>query len=65
MPLAQFAALVKVLPHIEEVLREKGEKLPRPEYDKLEAGGEAEDAEAEAGRKERKRNIDSTSDEDE
>jgi hypothetical protein len=32
MPIAQFAALVKILPNIEEALKGQGETLPRPLY---------------------------------
>ncbi len=33
MPVEQYAALVRLLPHIETVLKQKGEKVPRPEYE--------------------------------
>ncbi|KAJ5286913.1 ssDNA-binding transcriptional regulator [Penicillium angulare] len=32
MPVAQFAAFLKILPDIEEVLKEQGESVPRPVY---------------------------------
>ncbi|MCJ1434791.1 hypothetical protein MMC27_004161 [Xylographa pallens] len=38
MPIAQLSSLIALLPHIETVLKSKGETLPRPEYDKVDAG---------------------------
>lgn len=32
MPVAQFAAFLKILPDIEQVLKEQGESVPRPFY---------------------------------
>ncbi|MCJ1397898.1 hypothetical protein MMC11_001094 [Xylographa trunciseda] len=73
MPVAQFSDLVALLPHIETVLKAKGETLRRPEYDKGGAGGggggeEEEDDDAEVmdedvGRG--KKNFEATSEEDE
>lgn len=39
MPMDQYAALVRLLPHIEAVLEGKGELVPRPDY---ESGGRGE-----------------------
>ena len=70
MPVAQFAAVVSLLPHIETVLKEKGETIPRPEYDKAE-GAEPPDTDQEAAvdsevseNKTGKKNFEQTSDED-
>ena len=52
MPLAQFSTLVTLLPHIETVLKGKGEELPRPNYGGAEDGGD--DEEEEEGGKEGK-----------
>jgi hypothetical protein len=71
MPIAQFAALINALPHIEAVLKTKGETIPRPDYsiadhsgsdsDKHLAKNEGEDAASvKAGRK----NFEETSEED-
>ena len=70
MPIAQFGAVVSLLPHIEKVLKEKGETIPRPEYDKAEGaeppevdqetGVDSEEHEATKGKK----NFEQTSDED-
>lgn len=76
----QFNSLVSALPHIETVLADKGESIPRPEYSapsakKPEANeGEEEEAEesieeAEDGEqgkslKKRKKNFEETSDEE-
>ena len=74
LPLDQFAALVDVLPQIEKVLKEKGEDIPRPKYDKMEDeaehGAEEEEAvdeeeEDAEDTKNEKKNFEATSDEDE
>jgi hypothetical protein len=39
MPVAQFAALIRTLPHIESVLKTRGEAIPRPDYDIADLGG--------------------------
>jgi hypothetical protein len=70
LPINQFAALVKALPAVEQVLKERGERLPRPDYDKLGKDGAAEelddtDAEKKSeAKRERKRNFEETSEED-
>lgn len=46
MPMDQYAALVRLLPHIETVLKEKGEMVLRPDYESSgqgEGDGEGED----------------------
>ncbi|KAI9724754.1 MAG: hypothetical protein M1812_000029 [Candelaria pacifica] len=48
MPLEQFNALIDLLPHIETVLKGKGVELPRPDYEGLPSGGDAEDGEEQA-----------------
>jgi hypothetical protein len=67
MTLEQFSAFVTVLPRIEGVLSDKGESLPRPQYD---AGGPVrtstadEDDDDSDDADEKKANFDATSDED-
>ena len=64
MPIAQFAALVQVLPAMEQVLKQKGEQLRRPNYGDLEGGTDGEiDGGKEKGT-EKRRNFDETSEED-
>ena len=71
MPVAQFSAFVALLPHIETVLKSKGEMLPRPEYDKVEMGassGGEMDGEAEVTDEDvvgGKKNFEATSEEEE
>jgi hypothetical protein len=43
MPLDQFSSLIELLPHIESVLRGKGERLPRPGYNGLQKVEESTD----------------------
>lgn len=69
MPLAQFSTLIALLPHIETVLQQKGETVPRPEYDKMADGddgpaaaGDDEDGEALAVVE--KKNFEATSEEE-
>ena len=38
LPLSQFATLVEILPQIESILKEKGQTIPRPDYE----GGDSE-----------------------
>ncbi len=76
MPVEQYAALVRLLPHIETVLEQKGEKVPRPEYEeqstteeKVKVDKADEDAnDEETGMKPSdsigKKNFEATSDED-
>ncbi|MCJ1285685.1 hypothetical protein MMC26_005026 [Xylographa opegraphella] len=73
MPVAQFAALVELLPAIEAVVKAKGEVLPRPEYERVERGGGGEEEEEEGGGDARvaregggggKRNFEATSEEE-
>jgi len=68
----QYGALVSLLPEIEKVLQQKGEKVPRPKYDRTanEEGKEDQGAEIEAegakdagGGADKKLNYESTSDE--
>lgn len=40
MPMEQYATLVRLMPHIETVLREKGETVPRPHYESIGQGHE-------------------------
>ncbi|MCJ1386459.1 hypothetical protein MMC17_009585 [Xylographa soralifera] len=72
MPIAQFGSLIALLPHIETVLKSKGETLPRPEYDKVQSGvgggGGKEDEEAEVTDEDDaqgKKNFEATSEEEE
>ncbi|KAJ5660272.1 hypothetical protein N7507_006723 [Penicillium longicatenatum] len=64
MPIAQFAALVKILPNIEEALKGQGETLPRPLYS---GGGVQPDEDQDKRSKDAspsKQNIEATSEEE-
>ena len=72
MPIEQYTALIQLLPQIENVLVEKGERIPRPNYEHNPNDNDdlADDkngaAEAENIKNKRKKsNIEETSDEDE
>lgn len=64
----QFAALVKLLPDIEQALEQQGESLPRPEYFNNTAQGQADGGSDEEmdGKvaSPSKQNIEATSDEE-
>lgn len=60
----QFNSLVSALPHIETVLAEKGETIPRPEYDASEEAA-TEKAEAEDEGEEHAEDSDEEDEEDE
>lgn len=69
MPVDQFAALVKLLPDIEQALEKQGESLPRPEYSNMTgqtAGGSDEELEGNQDKEASpsKQNIEATSDEE-
>jgi hypothetical protein len=66
LPVDQFAALISILPDIEQALKENGESLPRPVYstegdqsDKGKEGQENADIQNPS-----KQNIEATSDEE-
>lgn len=64
MSIEQYSALINVLPQIEEVLKQKGEKIPRPNYSgQQSAGSDQDDGDDEI--QDKKANIEATSDEDE
>ncbi|KAJ5919010.1 hypothetical protein N7466_009953 [Penicillium verhagenii] len=65
MPVAQFAALIKILPDIEEALKGQGESLPRPAYsgDGAQSDGEDQDKPNKSSSPS-KPNIEATSEED-
>ncbi|MCJ1310888.1 hypothetical protein MMC25_004556 [Agyrium rufum] len=71
MPVEQFAMLVELLPHLESVLKSKGQKLPRPDYSSKEAVGDAtkgdeeDEDEAKSEEEDAKANFEATSEEDE
>lgn len=63
----QFAALIKLLPDIEQAVEQQGESLPRPEYFSNTAQGQAGGSDEEMDGKEAspsKQNIEATSDEE-
>ncbi|KAJ5946241.1 RNA polymerase II transcriptional coactivator KELP [Penicillium verhagenii] len=65
MPVAQFAALVKILPDIEEALKGQGESLPRPAYSGGGAQSDGEDQDKpNKSSSPSKPNIEATSEED-
>ncbi|KAJ5605894.1 hypothetical protein N7510_008675 [Penicillium lagena] len=63
MPVDQFAALVTLLPEIEQSLTQQGQCLPRPNYSGDNDRGDSEDMEK-GGLKPDKQNIEATSDEE-
>ncbi|KIX00784.1 uncharacterized protein Z518_09849 [Rhinocladiella mackenziei CBS 650.93] len=67
MSIEQYSALIDIMPQIEDVLKQKGEKVPRPNYrgrapDEDDQNGEEEDDEE---MDYKKANIEATSDEEE
>jgi hypothetical protein len=66
LPVDQFAALVSVLPDIEQALKESGESLPRPVYST--EGDRSDEAKEEQDTADNqspsKQNIEATSDEE-
>jgi hypothetical protein len=66
MPVDQFAAIVSILPEIEQALKENGELLPRPVYSA--EGGQSDQGEQgqvhSHNRSPSKQNIEATSDEE-
>ncbi|KAJ5866473.1 ssDNA-binding transcriptional regulator [Penicillium rubens] len=66
MPVDQFAAIVSLLPEIEEALKENGETLPRPVYSA--EGGQSDQGEQGQANPDNpspsKQNIEATSDEE-
>jgi len=70
MPMDQYAAFVELLPQIEKELSEKGEKVPRPQYDGVreeeeDVKEEVESESADGDGVPQKSNIEATSDEEE
>lgn len=63
MPIDQFSALIKLLPDIEQVLKQKGESLPRPVYGG-DAGQSNDGDEPDRTASPSKQNIEATSDEE-
>ncbi|OJJ67509.1 hypothetical protein ASPBRDRAFT_161888 [Aspergillus brasiliensis CBS 101740] len=69
LPIDQFSSLVSLLPHIETTLQNKGESVPRPQYDSdskftsenKEAGGDSGDV---SDAEDTRRNIEATSEDD-
>ncbi|KAJ5143100.1 ssDNA-binding transcriptional regulator [Penicillium bovifimosum] len=66
LPVDQFAALISILPDIEQVLKESGESVPRPVYstegDQSDKGKEEQDIAD--NKSPSKQNIEATSDEE-
>lgn len=71
MPVAQFAALVSLIPDIETSLKAKGESVPRPKYETASRIGAPVESDindnGEEGQenKESRRNFEETSEEEE
>lgn len=66
MPVDQFAAIISILPDIEQALKENGEILPRPVYS-AEGGQSGQGAQGQAhsdNPSPSKQNIEATSDEE-
>ncbi|KAL2394776.1 hypothetical protein ABEF95_000710 [Exophiala dermatitidis] len=72
MSLEQYSALIGIMPQIEELLKQQGESVPRPDYSGTSstpstsaANNGADDDQEETARTSKKANIEATSDEDE
>ncbi|KIW43223.1 uncharacterized protein PV06_04348 [Exophiala oligosperma] len=67
MSIEQYSALIGVMPQIDQLLRERGEKVPRPKYDGNAPPAESvqDDEEQPEAETDRKANIEATSDEEE
>ena len=68
LTLEQYSALIALMPQIEDILREKGEDVPRPDYGASKpapAEGQAESDDDADGKALQRSNIEATSDEDE
>lgn len=65
MPVDQFSALIRLLPDIEQTLKQRGESLPRPVYSS-DAGkpDDGSDEEPDKAASPSKQNIEATSDEE-
>lgn len=68
MPIDQFSAFIKLLPDIEQALKEKGESLPRPVYssdtDQPDNASDEEHDKTAKSASPSKQNIEATSDEE-
>ncbi|KAL9133076.1 MAG: hypothetical protein Q9175_005753, partial [Cornicularia normoerica] len=67
LPIEQFNTLIKLLPHIETVLAEKGQSIERPDYSGAGASAavdEDDDEEDEEVEKKGKKNFEETSDDE-
>lgn len=65
MTVDQYSTLIELMPQIEEMLKERGEKVPRPAYvGSTNPRQDADDEDDDMGDS-KKANIDATSDEDE
>ncbi|KAG9780450.1 hypothetical protein KCU88_g3742, partial [Aureobasidium melanogenum] len=72
MSLEQYSALIGIMPQIEELLKQQGESVPRPDYSGTgstpstsAANNGADEDQEETARTSQKANIEATSDEDE
>lgn len=66
MTLEQYSALINVMPQIESALKQKGGKIPRPNYSQQPATGDQDDqGDGDDQVEDKKANIEATSDEDE
>ena len=67
LPLEQWNAILRLLPHIETVLAEKGHSVERPDYSGAGASAAAAEADEEEDEEEEvkgKKNFEETSDEE-
>ena len=67
MTVEQYSALIAVMPEIESLLGQKGESVPRPNFDGAPQKGaaRADDQDEDADVEEKRANIEATSDEEE
>ena len=67
MTVEQYSALIAIMPQIERLLSQKGESVPRPNFEGTpqDAARDDDDEDADADEEEKKANIEATSDEEE
>lgn len=67
MSIEQYSALINILPQIEDALKQKGEKIPRPNYGRQQTvdSDQVDQDDGDDEIQDKKANIEATSDEDE
>ena len=67
MTVEQYSALIAIMPQLESLLSQKGESVPRPNFDGApqNGSGQNDDEDDVADEEDKKANIEATSDEEE